>query len=407
MSVRARAGISVGFLILLVGICGLYSAMKRRKFTTLREKFFNENGGLLLRNVGRSLAIFTSEELEKATNDFNESQQISEGVYRGILSDRTVVAINTLNEAKNPAKFVDEMIDLSQNNHRNVVKLLGCCLETYTPLLVYEFISNDTLYEHIHKIRMRGSSPFSLYWRIKAAAETAAALAYLHSSISNKPVIIPQIVDTRNILFYDNYMVKLLLGREYLLDDEDGRSTLVQKTIGYLDPEYIQSSTLTEKSNVYSLGVVLAELLTSQKAVNYERPEGERLLAPVFARAVEGGTLHRILDDEILKEGNIEMVEKVADLAIRCLRDRGTDRPSMKEVAMELEGLRIMANHPGGILNFSESPQNMTDPLVTPSDAYVVDHVGDEGFDGGSSSVLTNAEAMSCRRLQEVDYYLT
>lgn len=404
MNVRARAGISVGFLILLVGICGLYCATKRRKFRKLKRKHFEINGGLLMMKFEKTWRIFTVEELVKATNNFDESRLIFESnigrEYRGILSDKTVVAIKPSNYGSHDDRFVNEVIALSQNNHRNLVRLLGCCLDTARPILVYEYISNGTLYEHIHKMRMRGSSPFSLYWRIKAAAETAAALAYLHSSIS-KPVIIPQIVNTTDILFGDNYMVKLLLGPGYSLDD-DFLSTPTTD-VGYLDSEYYETNTLTEKMNVYSFGVVLAELLTSRSAFNFDRPESEILLANVFARAVEGGTLHQILDDEILKEGNKEMVKKVVDLAFRCLRDRRADRPCMTQVAMELEGLRIMANHPGGMLNFFESPQRTTDPPVTPSDAYVVDAVRGEG----STSVLTNAEAMSCSGLQEVDYYLT
>ncbi|KAK9913277.1 hypothetical protein M0R45_037099 [Rubus argutus] len=394
-ALKISLGISVGFFILLFGNYLLRCAIKRKKYRTPLKQDFT----CKVCHEG-SLRLFTSEKLKKATNDFNGSQQISEGIYRGILWDKTVVAIKKLDEQHVflADKYCEEVNALSQINHRNAVRPLGCCLEGTTSFLVYEFFSNKgTLYEHIHKIRMRGSSPFSLYWRIKAAAETAAALAYIHS----KSVLMPQKVNTMNILFDDNYMVKLLLGPEFLRYEDELMNSVQERmgVMGHREPEYFPSPTLTDKSNVHSFGVVLAELLTSRKAFDYERPEAERVLAKAFAREVEGRTLHQILDEDILKEGNSDMVEKVADLAIRCLRNAGADRPSMKQVAMELEGLRIMAKHPRGMLNFSESLQKTTDPIV--------DAVRSVGFQGGPSSVITNAEAMGSRRLQEADYYLT
>ncbi|XP_024179328.1 wall-associated receptor kinase 3 [Rosa chinensis] len=216
---------------------------------------------------------------------------------------------------------------------------------------------------------------------MKIAVETAAALAYLHSSTS-KPVIIHKNVKTMNILLDDKYIVKLT---------DSGFSPLrgcikMQRTLGYIEPECLHSNTLIGKSDVYSFGVVLAELITSRRAATPHRPEAERSLAYVFARAIEGdiGDLHEILDEKILV-GDIEMVEKVADLAYRCIRERGEERPSMKEVAMEvLEALRIMAKHPEGMLSFSESPERTEHFVTPPSNAYVVDVRG-EGFDGGSS----------------------
>ncbi|PRQ58870.1 putative transferase, protein kinase RLK-Pelle-WAK family [Rosa chinensis] len=385
--------------------------MKRMKGSKLKQKYFSHKEGILLQHqlanheayAERRMKIFAFNELQKATNNFDPHKKIGQGVlgsvYRGILPDKTVVAIKKL-KVVNAARIVNEVIALSQINHRNVVRLLGCCLQTRKPLLVYEYFSNiGTLYNHTYG---RESSPFSLQLRMKIAAEIAAALAYLHSSTS-KPIIIHKNVKTMNILLDDKYMVKLT---------DSGFSPLrgrikMQRTLGYLDPECLHSNTLTGKSDVYSFGVVLAELITSRRAASPHRPEAERSLAHVFARAIEGdiGDLHEILDEEILV-GDIEMVEKVADLAYRCIRERGEERPSMKEVAMELEALRIMAKHPEGMLSFSESPERTEHFVTPPSDAYVVDVRG-EGFDDGSSIIRTNAEEIGYRRLQEVDYYLT
>ncbi|KAM5556099.1 wall-associated receptor kinase 3-like [Rosa sericea] len=400
------------FAVILVLLFGIWliccEMMKRRKGRKLNQRCFSHNEGILLQDltnheayVERRMIIFTLKELQKATNNFSRHEKVGEGVhgsvYRGILPDKTVVAIKKL-KVVNSSRIVNEMIALSQINHRNVVRLLGCCLEIRKPLLVYEYFSNvGTLYEHISY--RRESLPFSLELRMKIAVEIAAALAYLHSSTS-KPVIIHQNVKAQNILLDNNYMVKLT---------DSGFTPpqiLMQRTLGYLDPECHRSNKLTEKSDVYSFGVVLAELITRRRAASPHRPEAERSLATLFARAMEGRVLYQILDDEILNEGNIQIVEKVADLAKRCIRPRGTERPSMKEVALELEALRIMVKHPQGMLSFYESTEK-TDHLVTPpSDTYVVD-VRCEGFGGGSSSIRTNAEEIGYHRLQEVDYYLT
>ncbi|KAL6140910.1 hypothetical protein ACLB2K_059202 [Fragaria x ananassa] len=114
--------------------------------------------------------------------------------------------------------------------------------------------------------------------------------------------------------------------------------TLVLGTFGYLDPEYMQSNQLTEKSDVYSFGVVLVELLTSKVPVSKDR-----CLASIFLASMEEDWLNQILDDDLVNEGNIEMVKKVANLAKRCLRVKGEERPTMKEVAKELEEMSVMA----------------------------------------------------------------
>lgn len=295
--------------------------------------------------------IFSAEELEKATNNYDQSRICGRGgygtVYKGILADGRTVAIkkSQVVDESQIDQFINEVVVLSQINHRNVVKLLGCCLETQVPLLVYEFITNGTLFEHIHN--KSKSSPLSFETRMRIAAETAGVLSYLHSSASI-PIIHRDIKST-NILLDDNYTAKVSdFGASRLVPlDQAGLSTVVQGTLGYLDPEYLHTSQLTEKSDVYSFGVVLVELLTGQRALSFERSEEERNLAMYFISALREDRLVQILEDCVVKEAkNIDQLKEVGNIAKRCLRVKGEERPTMKEVAMELEGLRVMVKHP-------------------------------------------------------------
>ncbi|XP_008225628.1 PREDICTED: wall-associated receptor kinase 2-like [Prunus mume] len=336
---------------------------------------------------------FTEEEVKEATKE-----KVGEGgygiVYKGLL-DKKPVAIKKSKfsppitrpvTATEP--FVNELIVLSQINHKNVVRLVGCCFETRTPILVYEFIALGTLYDHIHRRNKKG---LSLAKRLKIAAEAADALTYLHDSIS--PPIIHGDVKTTNILVDENYTAKVSdFGASRLVpEDENQISTLVQGTQGYLDPQYLQSNTFTDKSDVYSFGVVLAELLTSRKAVSLEKPEEERNLANAFVFKVESSLWDEILDQELV-EGHLKTAELAADLAKRCLRVKGEERPPMKEVAAELQGLvRTMEQHPsGGEANISPPPKD-TGNLVgsSASSASLVDIRGDgDGGDGADSSII-------------------
>ncbi|KAI4323921.1 hypothetical protein L6164_023494 [Bauhinia variegata] len=130
-------------------------------------------------------------------------------------------------------------------------------------------------------------------------------------------------------------------------------ATMVQGTLGYLDPEYMQTSQLTEKSDVYSFGVVLVELLTGEKAFSLVRPEEKRSLSMHFLSAFKGGCLFEILENGIVNEENKKEVMEVAELASKCLRLTGEERPSMKEVAMELEGVRKVNKHPWNSSNLA------------------------------------------------------
>lgn len=343
-------GTGIGLMLLLIGSGWLFHVFRKRKMVRLTARYFKRNGGLMLQQQIANMEgsserakIFTATELKKASENFHESRIIGRGgygtVYRGILPNDKVVAIkkSKLVDHSQIEQFINEVVVLSQINHRNVVKLLGCCLETEMPLLVYEFVNNGTLFDHIH------NKNTTLPWvtRLRIAAETAGVLAYLHSAASI-PVIHRDFKST-NILLDDKYTAKVSdFGTSRLVPrDKCQLTTLVQGTLGYLDPEYFQTSQLTEKSDVYSFGVVLAELLTGRRALSFDMPEEERNLALYFLSAVKDDCLFQIVED-CVSEGNSEQVKEVANIAQWCLRLRGEERPTMKEVAMELDSLRMM-----------------------------------------------------------------
>ncbi|KAK8548349.1 hypothetical protein V6N12_061263 [Hibiscus sabdariffa] len=293
----------LGTIFALIGTWYLYLVLERRKNIKLKQKYFKRNGGLLLQqqlsnsegNVEK-IRLFASKELEKATDYYNENRILGRGgqgtVYKGMLTDGRIVAVkksimveNKRLDEKELEQFINEVLLLSQINHRNVVKLLGCCLETQVPLVVYEFIPNGTLCHLIHE----PNEEFPLTWemRLRIAVEIANALSYLHSA-SSVPIY-HRDIKSSNILLDDKYRAK---------------------------------------SDVYSFGVVLVELITGQKPISSSQSEDVvRSLANFFLLSTKDNSVLYILDPMAM----------IAKLAKRCLNLNGKKRPTMKQVAMELE----------------------------------------------------------------------
>ncbi|KAJ0802695.1 putative protein kinase RLK-Pelle-WAK family [Helianthus annuus] len=300
-----------GLLAVLSGILGIFYCIRRRKVLKLREKFFEKNGGLLLKEKIKSqgshdaMTLFSIAQLRKASNNYSQENIIGRGafgvVYKGVLSDKREVAIkkSIIVDESQAEQFINEVFILTQVIHRNVVKLLGCCLEEEIPVLVYEFISNNTLFHHIHS-RLGGMSWLSWENRLRVAVEAAGALAYLHSE-TIMPIIHRDVKST-NILLDDNYTIKISdFGASRLIPlDHEHVTTLVKGTLGYLDPEYFNTSQLTEKSDVYSFGVILAELITGKKVISADRSNDEKNIATYFVNSVTENRLHGIIEPRIL-----------------------------------------------------------------------------------------------------------
>ncbi|XP_040381143.1 putative wall-associated receptor kinase-like 16 [Oryza brachyantha] len=349
-------GVGGGLAIVVTSILSTYLVRQRRALADVKRKYFAQHGGLLLyeelsSRQGNAFTIYTEEQLEQASNGFDESNVLGRGghgtVYKGTVASGVVVAIKRckLMDERNKKEFGKEMLILSQINHKNIVKLLGCCLEVDVPMLVYEYVPNGTLYQLIHG-GPAAAAAVSFATRLRIAHESAESLAYLHSFAS--PPILHGDVKSSNILLDESFMAKVSdFGASILAPtDEAQMVTMVQGTCGYLDPEYMQTCQLTEKSDVYSFGVVLLELLTGEKPLCLDGPEEGRSLSARFLAAMRETRVDKIVDEKVKGEASDELLEEITQLALECLQMCGGDRPAMKEVAERLGRMRRLHQHP-------------------------------------------------------------
>ena len=352
-------GVTIGsfglMVIIIIIVFWGQTLIQKKKLKKVKEEYFREHGGLLLfdrmkSEKGLAFTVFSEAELIQVTDNFDNSRILGKGghgmVYKGIVKHNVPTAIKRcfLVDERQKKEFGKEMLILSQINHKNIVKLLGCCLEVEVPILVYEFVPNGTLFELIHGKNRALQISFSTLLRI--ANEAAEGLNFLHSYAS--PPIIHGDVKSSNILLDDNYMAKVSdFGASILApSDKEQFVTMVQGTCGYLDPEYMQTCQLTDKSDVYSFGVILLEILTGQLPLKLDGSEKAKSLSLIFLSAMKTNNLDDVLMSHVKGQESMELLGGLADLAKKCLDMCGDNRPSMKDVADELGRLRKLSVHP-------------------------------------------------------------
>ncbi|EEF38149.1 wall-associated receptor kinase-like 20 [Ricinus communis] len=345
------AGLSSSLSVLLLAITIGVPLYKHNKgIKEAQERLARHREEILSADGSKTAKLFTGKEIKKATNSFSKDRLIGAGgygeVYKGVLDDGTVVAVKCakLGNTKSTDQLLNEVRILCQVNHRSLVGLLGCCVELVQPILVYEYIQNGTLLDHLGGLD--GQSRLSWTCRLRIAHETAECLSYLHTSAT--PPIYHRDIKSSNILLDDKLNAKISdFGLSRLAySDLSHISTCAQGTIGYIDPEYFRRFQLTDKSDVYSFGVVLLELLTSMKAIDFDRGEDNVNLVIYVQRMVEEEKFMEIIDP-LLKEKasslELESIKALALLALDCLEERRENRPSMKEVAEEIEYILTIA----------------------------------------------------------------
>ncbi|KAK7255593.1 hypothetical protein RIF29_29006 [Crotalaria pallida] len=291
-----------------------------------------------------SAKIFSLSDIEKATNNFDSSRILGEGgfglVYKGILNDGRDVAVKILkrDDRHGGREFLAEVEMLSRLHHRNLVKLFGICTEKKSHCLVYELVPNGSVESHLHRAD-KETDPLDWDARMKIALGAARGLAYLHED--SNPCVIHRDFKSSNILLEYDFTPKVSdfgLARTALDEGDKHISTHVMGTFGYLAPEYAMTGHLLVKSDVYSYGVVLLELLTGRKPVDLSQPPGQENLV-TWARPLltskEG--LDMIIDPVIKANISVDTLVKVAAIASMCVQPEVSQRPFMGEVVQALK----------------------------------------------------------------------
>ncbi|KAF1883870.1 hypothetical protein Lal_00038363 [Lupinus albus] len=293
------------------------------------------------------LKAFTLKELAHATDKFNSTNKVGQGgygnVYKGILSDETFVAVKRAEEdsLQGQKEFLTEIELLSRLHHRNLVSLIGYCNQAGEQMLVYEFMPNGTLRDWVSGKNMKKES-LSFGMRLQIAKGAAKGILYLHTEAN--PPIFHRDIKASNILLDSNFIAKLadfgLSRLAPILDDEGDLpnyvSTVVKGTPGYLDPEYLLTHKLTDKSDVYSLGIVYLELLTGMKPISH----GKNIVREVNV-ACESGMIYSIIDSR-MGFYQSDCLDKFLNLALSCCQDNPDLRPSMLDIVRELEDIIAM-----------------------------------------------------------------
>ncbi|XP_020251284.1 mucin-5AC-like isoform X2 [Asparagus officinalis] len=300
-----------------------------------------------------SAKTFNLAEVERATDRFNDSRIIGEGgfgrVYQGTLEDGTMVAVKVLkrDDQQGGREFLAEVEMLSRLHHRNLVKLIGFCTEESARCLVYELIPNGSVESHLHGLD-KETSPLDWNARMKIALGAARGLAYLHEDSS--PRVIHRDFKSSNILLEHDFTPKVSdfgLARTALGEGNDHISTRVMGTFGYVAPEYAMTGHLLVKSDVYSYGVVLLELLTGRKPIDMSQPPGQENLVNWARPLLESDNtdgLEKMIDPSLSSSTSVETIAKVTAIASMCVQPEVSHRPFMGEV---VQALRLVCNESG------------------------------------------------------------
>ncbi|URD86892.1 STYKc, partial [Musa troglodytarum] len=325
--------------------------------------------------IGSATSWFSYEELYEITNGLSPQNILGEGgfgcVYKGCLSDGREVAVKQLKvgSGQGEREFKAEVEIISRVHHRHLVSLVGYCISDNHRLLVYDYVPNGTLESHLHGkvsfylfyvidvknslLAAAGKGRPAMDWatRVKVAAGAARGIAYLHEDCH--PRIIHRDIKTSNILLDNKFEAQVSdFGLARLAMDACTHvTTRVMGTFGYLAPEYASSGKLTERSDVFSFGVVLLELITGRKPVDGTRPLGDESLVewarPLLAHAIETGEFGELPDPGLEDAYDDTEMFRMIEAAAACTRHSAAMRPRMGKVVRVLDSLSDVDLHNG------------------------------------------------------------
>ncbi|RAL47264.1 hypothetical protein DM860_013229 [Cuscuta australis] len=285
---------------------------------------------------------YTLRELEISTNGFADERVVGEGgygiVYRGILDDNTTIAVKNLlnNRGQAEREFKVEVEAIGRVRHKNLVRLLGYCAEGAHRMLVYEYVNNGNLEQWLHG-DVGPCSPLTWEIRMNIILGCAKGLTYLHEGL--EPKVVHRDIKSSNILLDRQWNPKVSdFGLAKLLGSERTYvTTRVMGTFGYVAPEYASTGMLNERSDVYSFGILLMEIITGRVPVDYKRPPGEVKLVDWIKTMVSNRNSEGVLDPKLPENPSSRALKRALLVALRCVDPNAQKRPKMSHIIHMLE----------------------------------------------------------------------
>ncbi|XP_047177253.1 G-type lectin S-receptor-like serine/threonine-protein kinase At1g34300 [Vigna umbellata] len=350
-------------LLALEGGLWMWCCRNNKRFGELSAQY------ALLEYASGAPVQFSYKELQQATKGFKE--KLGAGgfgaVYRGTLVNKTVVAVKQLEGIEQGEKqFRMEVATISSTHHLNLVRLIGFCSEGRHRLLVYEFMKNGSLDNFLFQTEHHSGKLLNWEYRYNIALGTARGITYLHEEC--RDCIVHCDIKPENILLDENYVSKVSdFGLAKLINPKDHRHrtlTSVRGTRGYLAPEWLANLPITSKSDVYSYGMVLLEIVSGRRNFDVSEETNRKKFSIWAYEEFERGNISAILDKRLAgQEVDMEQVRRAIQASFWCIQEQPSQRPTMSRVLQMLEGVTEVEKPP--------APKSVMEGTVSGTSTYL------------------------------------